>query len=510
MASAVDRLIVAAAPWPLFAMCGSLRFARLYRRRVAIAAIYLLLYACALAALALVAPLLLIPWALVATAASVLLLWRSRPGYGHVRGLPPGRLRPFPVRPVTDPDYVAAHIARHGPISKAAMPQVAQPLVLVHGLARGASVLRANDARLQWVGMSFDSLIPAGFIRSMNAEDHRHYIRILRTAFADHVVDECRPSFSRAARLELARLGAASGSTTGLDPRPWLARYALASLARLFFAFEPGSAGLAAVERLYHEPGPLQTEWGGGRDVLRRAVDDAVETMRRQEAAIRESIALGEEPASSFLTELVRELPDGIDENLALNLVFMLATTFRDVTGLLHWVVKMLGDNPAWCDRLRSADDADDLASRIVLETLRLEQSEYVLRRVLEPIEIEEYVVPAGWYLRVCVRESHRDPAVFPDPATFDPNRFLGARHTRDEYSPLGMTNRPCIGVATTIGIAGAFAEELTRGWDWRIVRDGRAEFDGFHWRPSSRFRIAVAPRAASEESEPARVVGAA
>ena len=498
--SRLDRVLAGAAPWLLVPMCSP-RFARIYRRRAAEAAAYLGLYAGVLAAVAVVAPWLLIAWAVLAAAASAVLVWRMRVGSGRSQRQPPGRLRPFPVRPVTDHDFVAETIARRGPVSKTTMPYVAHPLVLVGGLARGASVLRANDGRLEWVGMSFDSLIPAGFIRSMSPEDHRHYIRVVRDAFSDRVVDECRPAFSRIARSELARMSAAGGVTGQVDPRPWLGRYALASLARLILGVEPETDEFASITRLYGDPGPLNTEWGRDPHVLRDAVGDASALVRRQGAVVVEATASGDEPVSSFLSELLRTRPEAVeDDNVVLNLVFLLATTYRDVTGLLHWVVKMLGDNPGCCERLSTGAE-DGLASRVVLETLRLEQSEYILRRVLEPVELEGYVVPAGWYLRVCVRESHRDPSVFPDPERFDPDRFLGARHTREQYSPLGMTNRPCTGVATTLAVAGVLAEELARGWSWATVRDGRPEFDGAHWRPSRRFRARMVPRA-SDGSE--------
>jgi cytochrome P450 len=509
--SKLDRVLVAAAPWPLLAMCSSPRFARIYRRRAAEAAAYLGLYAIVLVAVALVGPWLLIPCAVLAAFATAVLAWRMRVNSGRSKRLPPGRLQLFPVRPVTDHDFVSGQIARHGPVSKATMPHIAHPLVLVGGLARGSSVLRANDGRLEWVGMSFDSMIPAGFIRSMNPDDHRYYIRILRDAFSDSVVEECRPAFSRLARAELARMQAAGGATGEIDPRPWLGQYALASLARLILGVEQESDDFATAVGLYGDPGPLNTEWGGDAGVLREALAEASALLRRQAAAVADATARGDEPASSFLAELVRRRPDAVeDDNVALNLVFLLATTYRDLTGLLHWIVKMLGDNPEWCDRLRTAGAEDDLASRVVFETLRLEQSEFILRRVLEPVEIEGYVVPAGWYLRVCVRESHRDPAVFADPERFNPDRFLGARHTREEYSPLGMTNRPCTGVATTLAIAGVLAEELARGWTLATVRDGRPEFDGAHWRPSKRFRARMMPHASDgSELRPADAIGA-
>ena len=56
---------------------------------------------------------------------------------------------------------------------------------------------------------------------------------------------------------------------------------------------------------------------------------------------------------------------------------------------------------------------------------------------------------------------------------------------------------------------AGVRAEEHARGWDCRIVRDGPAEFDGYHWRPSRRFRLAVVQRARAADEHAAAVAAA-
>ena len=130
-----------------------------------------------------------------------------------------------------------------------------------------------------------------------------------------------------------------------------------------------------------------------------------------------------------------------------------------------------------------------------MLETLRLHQSEFIQRRALRPLEIDDYRVPAGWFVRMCVRESHRDPAVFADPDAFDPDRFAGRRFSAYEYSPFGRLEHRCIGVSATLALAGCFVAALADGYDLSVVRDGPHEFNRYHWRPSRRFRVRLAPR---------------
>ncbi len=347
MNAALDRILLGAAPWPLVPSLNP-RFARLFPRRSARAAAALLFYCVVVLVVAAIAPKLLVPWAGAFAGASAAILWRTRAGSGRSQRLPPG---PLPLVPaagfVTDPRFVAKHIAHYGPVSKTLIPTMAQPVVLVSGLKRGADVLRDNDERLQWVGMSFDSQIPAGFIRSMNSSDHRHYGRLLRNAFTDVVTDACEPEFALAAGSTLSRM-TADAAGGAIDPRLWLSRYAVAAVARLELGDTPG-ADLDLIEDLFTEPGPLDGLWDTSDDDLRSAVARVGEILDRRAGELAETLAKGGDPPRSVLAEIVREQADAIaDPNVRLNLIFMLATGARDVGSLLHWIVKMLGDNPSW------------------------------------------------------------------------------------------------------------------------------------------------------------------
>ncbi len=107
------------------------------------------------------------------------------------------------------------------------------------------------------------------------------------------------------------------------------------------------------------------------------------------------------------------------------------------------------------------------------------------------------FVIPKGWMVRICVRESHRAPAVFDEPDTVDPDRFLRRGYTREEYAPFGLHRFTCLGEHLTRTVARVFACELVQGYDWTVVADGPPEFGSWqHWTPSTAFRITLRPRA--------------
>ena len=489
---------LAAAPWPLARACATPALARAYPRRTAVRSAYLVLYAGVAAGCALLVPWLLVPFAAAAVAGTLTEAWLTRPSAGRREGLPPGSLSLVPVRQFTEEEFLARHIERYGPVSKTTWPTLSSaPLVCVHGLRRGADVLRQHAAQLAPVGIAFDPLIPAGFLRNMAPDDHRHYKRVFEEAFSEAVVEARRPDCEAAVERGLLSLAEASSAAGGADPHGFLLRTTVAAFAPLFLGVERGTPEFERLDEIYDDMGQFvemtSLDSGSGRR-HRAAAEELEQILVGSARSITAARSTGRQPAPSFLAELLRDRPDAVeDRNVTLNLVFLLRTTSGDVAGLLHWIVKTLADNPDWGARLR--EDADDgLAERVVLETLRLHQSEFIQRRVLEPLELDGYTIPPSWYLRVCVHESHRDPEVFPDPERFDPDRFLGRRPSRYEYSPFGRLEHRCIGVPTTMLLAVTFVTRLARDFDLAVVRDGPPEFNRYHWRPSRHLRVRVRP----------------
>ena len=87
---------------------------------------------------------------------------------------------------------------------------------------------------------------------------------------------------------------------------------------------------------------------------------------------------------------------------------------------------------------------------QVFKETMRLyPPATGVIREALHDVEIDGYRVPKGANVVVPIYTLHRNPHYFPEPETFDPERFLPEREKelpRYAYLPFGAGPRICIG----------------------------------------------------------------
>ncbi|KAA0189572.1 Cytochrome P450 CYP4 [Hyalella azteca] len=94
---------------------------------------------------------------------------------------------------------------------------------------------------------------------------------------------------------------------------------------------------------------------------------------------------------------------------------------------------------------------------RCVKEALRLYPSVPIIGRVsAQDLVIDGKLIPAGTNLMIFIYLLHRDPEQFPDPETFDPDRFLPeqiAKRHPYAYVPFSAGPRNCIG--TNVSYAG-------------------------------------------------------
>lgn len=107
-------------------------------------------------------------------------------------------------------------------------------------------------------------------------------------------------------------------------------------------------------------------------------------------------------------------------------------------------VVEVVGDRD-----LTHADIAKlTLLDQVVSETLRLHTPNWLLmRRTVEEVDVDGCVLPKNADVVYSPTTLHRDPALYPNPMTFDPSRWEGARpQASRSFVPFGAGRRKCIG----------------------------------------------------------------
>jgi len=443
----------------------------------------LIAYGGGLAAVTAGAPDLLRPLAAGAIFVGGAALWRSRPDYGRGRGMPPGTLRIAPLGPWTDRDFFARDAARFGPVFKTST--LLSPTICVVGLPAAAELFTQHDQVLAPPARRIDRYIPRGFIRSMNEADHETYAPLLRSAVSGAV--------TRQAEGDLRATIDSALEAGGREPSVKATRIARQAVQRcfyrLFFGIESADSRIARLDRLFATLDGMQA-WRRRRSEVNRAVDEIISLVTAPPI-----------PEDSFLAAVQRKFPEAAgDPTLIRNLVFLLQTSGSDVSSLITWVLWMLGTHKTAVMSAEQAGVGDQTARAVVLETLRLSQSEYIVRRATRDISWRGVTIPRGTRVRVCVAESHRDPAVFEHPDEFEPARWFDGHPAHDSYSPFGSTHSRsrCLGEGLTLTIGKLFVEELLGNYDIEVTQDGPHEFSGVHWRPSSRFAIRLNPKSLS------------
>jgi cytochrome P450 family 135 len=180
----------------------------------------------------------------------------------------------------------------------------------------------------------------------------------------------------------------------------------------------------------------------------RREVDKILyaEIARRRsdpELASREDVfsalLLAEDEAGEQLSD--REIRDEL-------VTLLLAGHETTATGLA-WTFDLLLHAPAVHARAISGDD--EYLDAVVKESLRIRPVIPGVGRVVrrEPFQLNGYEIPAGVEINPSIRMIHRRADLYPEPAAFRPERFVGP-NAPDTYTwlPFGGGTRRCLGAS--------------------------------------------------------------
>lgn len=426
--------------------------------------------------------------------------WRARPSYGRFRRLPPGSLGlGHSFEALQNQRYYLEQAARFGPVFKSS--GLGRPVVCIVGLSRARAILATHGSSFAGPkrGRMYLRFIPRGVLRWMDPETHREFAPRFRAGYGSLALELAEADLRSIYRSNLARLAVDSAAVEGgISVHRYLRRAMLESVGYLFYGLASGDPRLDQLERcLPLIQGPVVGS-RGWRRTTREGMDGITAIMESVRSRWPGDNQDGFIPALRAMAEAHAGAVD--DPTVAGNFILISHIAYGDLTGLHMWIFKMLSDHPVVLAPVRAG--VPDAGTRIVMETLRMEQSEFLYRRVTRSFQYDGFTIPAGWMIRFCIHESHRDPSVFPDPDRFDPDRFARRTYSREEYAPFGADAHACMGSHFAHFLGRLFVEELARGFDWQVVTDGPAEpgnRPGDHWRPSSRQRVVMTRRGQAE-----------
>ncbi|MBB5775823.1 cytochrome P450 [Nonomuraea jabiensis] len=131
------------------------------------------------------------------------------------------------------------------------------------------------------------------------------------------------------------------------------------------------------------------------------------------------------------------------DHEIRDELITMLLAGHETTATGLAWAFERLLRMPEILDRL---PDDEAYLDAVVKEVLRVRPVVYEAPRMLDaPLRLGEYEIPAGWYAGPFIPLVHHDPAAFPEPDEFRPERFLDGPQSR-AWMPFGGGRRFCVG----------------------------------------------------------------
>ena len=115
----------------------------------------------------------------------------------------------------------------------------------------------------------------------------------------------------------------------------------------------------------------------------------------------------------------------------------VMADLYDELHGKLHGAVptpETLGDLP--------------LLDRVIKESMRiLPPVPLTSRTALKSVQVGPYTLPERTEIVLSMYLTHRDPDLYPQPARFDPDRWLRCEPTAYEYLPFGAGARMCAGM---------------------------------------------------------------
>jgi cytochrome P450 len=273
-----------------------------------------------------------------------------------------------------------------------------------------------------------------------------------------------------------------------------------------------GSSGIHAVTGYLHIPTLTRTRY--------------LRAVRQLDAVVFELISRGREKIKEDAGGAVKDLltllllardEDGstmTDQQLRDEVITLLLAGHETTALTLSWAWYLLIQHPEVEKRLHEELDvalggrlptAGDLAKlpytdKVIREALRLYPPAWRIGRTAgEPLNVGDYVLPAGANILMSQWVTHRDERWFPNPERFNPDRWDAestAKLPRLAYFPFGGGPRVCIGAGFAMMEATLLLAVIAQRFRMRLVSGQRIEpLPSITLRPKNGIRVELEER---------------
>jgi cytochrome P450 len=159
------------------------------------------------------------------------------------------------------------------------------------------------------------------------------------------------------------------------------------------------------------------------------------------------------------------------DKEIRADLITLVLAGHETTATTLAWVLDLLLHHPEALEKVRAeaVDGAGAYTEAVINETLRLFPPAPITGRMTAGhYRLGDYTLEPGTRIVLLLDAVNRDPASYPEPDEFRPERFIGARPQPYSWIPFGGGIKRCIGAAFAM-------RELTTVLH-TLLREGRFE----------------------------------
>ncbi|MBC7976381.1 MAG: cytochrome P450 [Myxococcales bacterium] len=250
----------------------------------------------------------------------------------------------------------------------------------------------------------------------------------------------------------------------------------------------------------------------------KQVTDDIVNRVIAERRAANAKAAPGEPGARDLLGMLMDARDDETNQamtdlQLRDEVWTMIMAGHETTANALSWTLYLLARHPEAMAKVEAevtavlgprAPGFEDMAKlsytlAVIQESMRLYPPIWGLeRKTVADDVIGGYPISAGTLILIFPYLVHRNPALWPDPEVFKPERFTsGAERSRFAYLPFGGGPRICIGNAFATMEAQIVLAMIIQRYRFALAPDARIEFEQvLSLRPKHGMPMTITPRA--------------